>query len=89
MIGTRNKLNIEIEFIKKKYSLRVNTNVVDYVGFQMIQKKDAIYLHQDLKIKKLLLDFKDQLKIVRKPKSPMDINTHIVRETDDERYLAI
>lgn len=87
IIGPTNQVNILLQELKDRFEVRVNKNLKEFVGCELIVKDYKIILHQSKIISKLLKEFNEEIKDLKFKVCPMGNLTKVILPSDDSKDL--
>ena len=87
IIVPTNQVNTLLEELKNRFEVRVDKDIKEFVGCELIVQDYKIILHQQKIIDKLLQEFNDEIKDLKFKGFPMGNLTKVIRPSDDSQDL--
>ena len=87
IIGPTNQVNTLLEELKNIFEVRVDKDIKEFVGCELIVQDYKIILHQRKIIAKLLQEFNEEIKDLKFKGCPMGNLTKVIRPSDDSQDL--
>ena len=87
IIGPTNQDNVLLQELKDRFEVRVDKNLKEFVGCELIVQDYKIILHQRKIIAKLLQEFNEEIKDLKFKVCPMGNLTKVIRLSDDSQDL--
>lgn len=87
IIGPTNKVHDLIKELKERFEVRVEYNIKEFVGCEMIVENDKIILHQRKIILKLLKDFNKEIKDLKFNVCPMGNMVKVTHPPDESQDI--
>ena len=66
LCGQEKSVENDISELKSKFDITVNNEFQDYVGCEIIKKKDTILIHQTKLINKIIRELSPEIKVIEK-----------------------
>ena len=87
IIGPKNQVNVLLQELEDRFEVRVDNNIKEFVGCELIVQDHKIVLHQRKIIAKLLQEFNNEIKDLKFKGFPMGNLTKVILPSNDSQDL--